>query len=210
MSNKVVKYLSLMRIKNLKIALSSVKKFTKVSYKLEQYMTPSELAALAIYTIHTEYNDIEDKVVMDLCCGTGMLAIGCSFFNPACLIGVDIDKEALEVCKNNLREFEIECDLIRSDLNNFEVEPGIVHTIVMNPPFGTKIKHQDVNALDKALKIANVVYSMHKKSTRDFLLKKYPGSKVIAQMKYDLPRTYDFHKSKNKVIDVDFIRFTKS
>ncbi|KAF9764263.1 Methyltransferase-like protein 5 [Nosema granulosis] len=199
-----------MKIKNLKIELSKVKRFTNISYKLEQYMTPAELAAHAIFCIHSEYDDIEGKIVMDLCCGTGILAIGCSFFGPKYLMAVDVDKEALDVCKENLINFEVECDLIRSDFNKFSMFSDMVDTVIMNPPFGTKIKHQDVKALDKALSIAKVVYSMHKKSTRDYFLKKYPSSKVVAQMKYDLPRTYDFHKSKNKVIEVDLIRFTRT
>lgn len=199
-----------MKLKNLKIELSKVKRFEKVSYKLEQYMTPPEMATSTIFAIHSEYNDIENKVVMDLCCGTGILAIGCSFFNPKLLIGVDIDKDALEVFKGNLDQFECDCELIRADFNSLEIPFGVVDTIIMNPPFGTKIKHQDLKALEKALTIANVVYSMHKTSTREFLLKRFPSSKVIAQMKYDLPRTYDFHKYKNKVIEVDLIRFVNT
>lgn len=198
-----------MKIKNLKIELSKVKRFSKISYKLEQYMTPAELASLSIFSIHSEYNDIEGRVVMDLCCGTGILAIGCSFFHPKCLIGVDVDKDALETFSENLKDFEVDCDLIRADFNSLNMADGFIDTIVMNPPFGTKIKHQDVKAVDKALSISKVVYSMHKKSTREFLLKKYPKAKVVAQMKYDLPRTYDFHKSKNKVIEVDLIRFVR-
>ncbi|WUR04226.1 methyltransferase-like protein 5 (METL5) [Vairimorpha necatrix] len=195
-----------MKFKDLKIELSKIKNFQNVKYKLEQYLTPPDLAAHVIYTIHTVYDDIQNKKILDLCCGTGMLSAACEFFNPGFLVGVDIDSEALEIYKENLN---YSYDLIKADFNELNFPDQFFDVVIMNPPFGTKIKHQDVKALDKALSIGKVVYSMHKTSTREFLLKKYKGAKVIAEMKYDLPRTYDFHKKKTKTIEVDFIRFTK-
>ena len=54
--------------------------------------------------------------------------------------------------------------------------------------------------------------SFHKKSTRKFLLKLirddwgFPESEVVAEMKFDIPQSYGFHKSKSKDIEVDLIR----
>ncbi|MGK3757997.1 MAG: hypothetical protein ACI8RD_010311, partial [Bacillariaceae sp.] len=54
--------------------------------------------------------------------------------------------------------------------------------------------------------------SFHKRSTRDFLLKTirddwgYPESEVVAEMSFDIPNSYKFHKSKTKDIEVDLIR----
>ena len=54
--------------------------------------------------------------------------------------------------------------------------------------------------------------SFHKKSTRDFLLKMiredwgFPESDVVAEMRFDIPKSYKFHKSKSKDVEVDLIR----
>lgn len=197
-----------MKFKELKIELSKIKHFTNVKYKLEQYMTPPDLAAHVVYSIHNLYNEIENKKILDLCCGTGILSKACSFFRPEIIIGVDVDNEALEIYKENLENF-VDFDIIKSDFNDLNLDLHFFDIVIMNPPFGTKIKHQDIKALDKALKLGKVVYSMHKKSTRDFLLKKYKNAKVIAEMKFEIPRTYEFHKKKIKIIELDFIRFLR-
>ena len=54
--------------------------------------------------------------------------------------------------------------------------------------------------------------SFHKRSTRDFLLKTirddwgFTESEVVAEMSFDIPNSYKFHKSKTKDIEVDLIR----
>lgn len=83
----------------------------------------------------------------------------------------------------------------------------------MNPPFGTKNNAgTDMKFLEVAMKLSsNVVYSLHKSSTRDYVLSKAAQlgaeGKVIAELRYDLPRAYKFHKKASVDIQVDFIRF---
>ena len=54
--------------------------------------------------------------------------------------------------------------------------------------------------------------SFHKKSTRNFLLKLiredwgFPESEVVAEMRFDIPKSYNFHKAKTKDVEVDLIR----
>ncbi len=56
------------------------------------------------------------------------------------------------------------------------------------------------------------VYSLHKTSTRDHVLSKAEkwGAKgeVLAELRYDLPASYRFHKKQSVDIEVDFIRFS--
>lgn len=62
------------------------------------------------------------------------------------------------------------------------------------------------------LELANTaVYSLHKTSTRDHILKACAEwgvqAQVIAELRYDIPATYKHHKKKSVDIEVDFIRF---
>jgi predicted RNA methylase len=89
---------------------------------------------------------------------------------------------------------------------------SIVDTVIMNPPFGTKIKGVDSIFLEKAFEMASTaVYSLHKTSTRDFIIKKATrcGAKVnvLAELRFDIPQMYQFHKQKSVDIEVDFLRF---
>merc|ERR1712154_535747 len=84
-------------------------------------------------------------------------------------------------------------------------KPIVIDTVLMNPPFGTKgNKGIDVAFLKAGLSFnPKAVYSLHKSSTREFLVKKfknlYPDYeiKVLAEMRYDLKSTYEFHKKKS-------------
>jgi rRNA N6-adenosine-methyltransferase METTL5 len=198
-----------MRLRDLRMGLSEVKGFVQTSVRLEQYLTPHDIAASMVYTAHTVYNDIEDKAVLDLCCGTGMLSIACSYFSPACILGMDICREALGVFRENLGNFGTEAELVVGSIDDRALLCRSFDTAVMNPPFGTKARHADIKALDLALEVCSIVYSLHKSSTRAYLLGKYSGAEVLAEIKYELPRTHSFHRKEKKVVEVDFIRFTQ-
>lgn len=57
----------------------------------------------------------------------------------------------------------------------------------------------------------NTVYSLHKSSTRDYVLSRAAqlGAQgtVVAELRYDLPKAYKFHKKASVDIHVDFVRF---
>ena len=86
--------------------------------------------------------------------------------------------------------------------------------LVKNPPFGTKHnKGLDMKFLQTGLRLASgSVYSLHKTSTRDHVLKKAQDWRVVAQvvaeLRYDLPATYKHHQKSSVDINVDFIRFS--
>ena len=69
----------------------------------------------------------------------------------------------------------------------------------------------DIEFLQRGISIAqNAVYSLHKTTTRDFVQKKVEEMnctfEVLAELKYDLPKTYKFHKKQSLDVYVDFIR----
>ncbi|ORY85396.1 S-adenosyl-L-methionine-dependent methyltransferase [Leucosporidium creatinivorum] len=89
-----------------------------------------------------------------------------------------------------------------------------IDTVVMNPPFGSWNKGIDMVFLETACEIAHsAVYSLNKSSTRDFIERKakqfgFEGE-VIAEMRYDLPKTMAFHKKATVDIQVDMWRFVR-
>lgn len=196
-----------MKLKNLKSALTYVKDFQDPKIDLEQYITPAELAANLAYTAHFQYNDIEDKCIVDLCAGTGMLSVACSFFSPKSIVSIDCDEDALAICKENMEYFEIENNnIVNQRIEDVDTK---CDTVIMNPPFGTRNSGADIMAVEKAMQIGNVVYSLHKTSTRKYILSKFTNAVVLAELKYDLHRTQKFHKKEKKEIYVDLIRFVK-
>ena len=64
-----------MKLKQLEAVLQQVEPFKDPKVQLEQYPTSPHLAARVIFTASEVYNDIVDKSVVDLGCGTGILAI---------------------------------------------------------------------------------------------------------------------------------------
>jgi len=85
----------------------------------------------------------------------------------------------------------------------------------MNPPFGTNVKGIDLVFLEAAFEISSTaVYSLHKSSTREHILRKAKEwgalPEVVAVLRFDLPKSLRFHKQKSVDIEVDFIRFDLS
>lgn len=140
-------------------------------------------------------------------------------FHFSLFFSFDIDNDALEICKGNLEELEIvSAELVQADVHVLaSSHPRLVKhfdTVLLNPPFGTKRNQgADLEFVRVALELSRgPVYSLHKTSTRTHILKTADrwGIKVqvLAQLHYDLPNTYKFHKKKSVDIEVDFIRFT--
>ena len=97
-------------------------------------------------------------------------------------------------------------------LDGLPFRSNCVDTILTNPPFGTKQNAGiDVAFLRAATRMAcRAVYSFHKSSTRAHLLKRIKewgyDVEVVAQMKYDIPKTYKFHRENSVDVEVDLIR----
>uniref|UniRef100_A0A8B9T6G5 Methyltransferase-like protein 5 n=3 Tax=Anatidae TaxID=8830 RepID=A0A8B9T6G5_ANAPL len=204
-----------LKLKELESCLQQVDTFESPKLLLEQYPTRPHIAACMLYTIHNTFDDIENKTIADLGCGCGMLSIGSAMLGAGFCVGFDIDAEALEIFNSNLEDFELtNVDFIQCDVCSLSDSMSeTFDTVIMNPPFGTKHnKGMDMIFLKTALQMAKTaVYSLHKTSTRQHIQKKADEwevkMEVIAELRYDLPASYKFHKKKSVDIEVDFIRF---
>ncbi|KAG2210531.1 hypothetical protein INT47_002473 [Mucor saturninus] len=192
-------------------------KLDEPKIEFEQYPTTPHLAARMLYTADTVYDDIEDKAVGDFGSGCGILSIAANILGAGYSVGFDIDPDAIKIAQENSDSFDVNIDFVNTDLSVATLDgfQGKLDTIIMNPPFGTKNnKGVDMVLLKKAIDIAGTsVYSLHKTSTREHIEKKAKEwgvtFEVVAELKFDVPMMYKFHKKKNVVIAVDFLRFEK-
>lgn len=205
-----------MKLKQLEQYLQDVEQFECPKIKLEQYATSPHIAARMLHTAQSSFGDIEGKIIGDLGCGCGTLSLGSILLGADFCFGFDMDPNALHLFQENCEKLEVTnidsvlCDVTKYLPDKFK---KCCDTVIMNPPFGTKTKGVDILFLKVALEMAkSSVYSLHKTSTRNHIEKKAIdfGSKchVLAELKFDLPSTYKFHKKKSVDIHVDFIRFS--
>uniref|UniRef100_A0A182IUK6 Uncharacterized protein n=2 Tax=Anopheles atroparvus TaxID=41427 RepID=A0A182IUK6_ANOAO len=205
-----------MKLKQLEQCLQTVDDFSNPKVKHEQYMTPSHIASHLLYTIQTQHGDLEQKLVLDLGSGSGMLSLGAALLGADYVIGVEIDPDAIENFRSNCEEFEVEnVDCVQADVLRLGETYGqrTFDTVLLNPPFGTKQNSGiDMAFLRVALDLSRgAVYSLHKTSTREHIKKKcrewqLPRSGVIAELRYNLPQTYTFHKRASVDVAVDLWR----
>ena len=196
----------LLNKKKLELILQKCEGYANPKVELEQYVTPSHIAAELLFVAFLK-GDIKGKIVADLGCGTGILGIGAKIMGAKKVLGIDIDKEAIEIAKENAKKMEVKIDFIVGDIENFNVE---VDTVLQNPPFGVKRRGADLMFLKKSIQISKVVYSMHKRGTREFIINflENSGAKItdMVTVSFPLPRLYTFHQKDRKFILVDLYR----
>jgi putative methylase len=193
---------------SLAIKLSKLKVFTKANFRLEQYPTDSEVAADLLWNAYMN-KDIEEKVIADLGCGTGILGIGCLLLGASKVIFVDRDEDVLKILKENLEGFD-NYEIVHSDIEAYDKKTDVV---IMNPPFGSKNTHADKKFLEKAFFVSSFVYSFHIAETRPYLQKfsSDQGFKMTHFWEYDFPlkKTMSYHKKRITRIRVVGVRFEK-
>ena len=167
------------------------------------------MASELLYMAGFEHNDLQGQII-DLGTGTGRLAIGASLMGAESVLGADIDRRAIMLAEENERKARVDVDWVVSNLDGVH---ELFDTAVMNPPYGTRIPHNDTKFLSRALELAPVVYSVHKNSTRDYLLRfvEARGWKVneVRSMKMVIPHLFEFHRRKLKPVEVDLYRITR-
>lgn len=206
-----------MKLKRLLHIPEEIETFENRKIELEQYTTSSHIAACILHTAQFVYGDITNKCVADLGCGSGILTIGAALLDARYCTGFDIDPSALSLSVENAvdRNVSGQCEFILCDVKQIDksMQLKAFDTVIMNPPFGTRAKGVDLEFLKMAVSLAtNAVYSLHKTSTRKHVIStaKQLGvhPKVIAELRFDLPASYKFHKYNSVDVQVDLIRFT--
>ena len=194
-----------MKKKDLEMLLQTIPPFDRPKALLEQYSTPSVIASDVVFMAYAE-GDIADKVVADLGCGTGILAIGAAKLGAKRVIGVDLDENAITQAQANAKFMNVEIDIMHIDVTEFDEK---VDTVIMNPPFGSQKRNADRPFLDIAMKVSDAVYSIHMSDTVDFLAKYVSdhGFYVDYQKRYkfEIPHMFSFHTKAKKCFDVSLL-----
>jgi len=201
----------LIRKLDLEKAISEVKPHPEPKAYLEQYTIPPEAAAQILYIAAYTYDDIIDKTILDLGCGTGRLAIGAVLVGADEAFGVDIDRVAVRTAHNNAEKTGVKekTNWVLADINAIR---GSFDTVLQNPPFGVQRKGADRKFLEKSLELGHRVYSLHKsgKSNREFIKRfiEKRGGKVtgVFPMEIEIPRLFKFHTKRKHRVKTDLYR----
>jgi putative methylase len=194
--------------RSLEIKLAKLETLENPKLGLEQYPVSPEAASELLYMAGFEHNDLAGKVV-DLGTGTGRLAIGAAMVGAVDVLGLDVDKNSIQVAARNADLARVEVDWVVGDL---DCVTGDFQTVLMNPPYGTRSPHLDTRFLSRAFELAPVSYSIHKSSTRSFLVEfaRKNGRRVdeVRSLGMRIPHLFDFHRKKWETIQVDLYRLS--
>ena len=155
-----------------------------------------------------EHNDLMGKTI-DLGTGTGRLAIGAAIMGSKKVVGVDLDERTNLLARENAAAAGVQVEWVVSDIAEVE---GSYDTVVMNPPYGTRIAHLDMEFLKRAFELAPIAYSIHKSSTRDHLKRVISrrGRVIdeIRSMELSIPHLFSYHQKRWENVQVDLYRIT--
>jgi len=183
---------------------------------LEQYTISEQVASTMLYIAAYTNNDVIGKTVLDLGCGTGRLSLGAAYLEAQEVVGVDVDKSAIETAAENSRMVNLagKVQWVIGDINSIA---GRFDTVLQNPPFGVQNRKADRAFLVKALESGNSVYSLHNHPETDsqlirqlkasgeflqvppspflerFVAKHYGSVKAVYAMLMTIPRLFGFH-----------------
>ncbi|HET7322715.1 MAG TPA: METTL5 family protein [Halococcus sp.] len=193
--------------------LAVVAGFENPQVSLEQYRTPPELAATLIHVADLQ-GDIENRLVVDLGTGTGMLALGAALRGPTGVVGIDIDPDPLHTARENEHRVGTTADVswLRADATDAPLQTDEKTTVVMNPPFGAQNanEHADRAFLATAARLSDISYSIHNAGSEAFV-ESFAADNAGAvtrtfRAELDLPRQFDFHDDDSHTVETEIFR----
>jgi putative methylase len=149
--------------------LSKVKPHSTPTPSLEQYTISAGAAATMLYIAAYANGDIVNKNVLDLGCGTGRLALGAAFLGAESVVGVDIDRKAVNTASENASTMGLG-EKVQWIAGDVDVIHGSFDTVLQNPPFGVQKRGADRKFVTRALELGSVAYSVHKRPGEDLTL----------------------------------------
>ena len=165
--------------------------------ELEQYSTPPDIAFEIIKKVNAAGN-LSGRIA-DLGCGTGRLSIAAALLG-ANITGFEIDESALNIAKEYSEKNNLEIKWINQAIEGIG---EVFDTVIMNPPFGSQRPGADKIFLEKAMNIANHIWTIHLSETRKFIEKVVDNNNCeiveLYEFDYPLKNTMAFHIKDTKV-----------
>lgn len=192
-----------MRARDIEILLSRVPPHPSPRAELEQYATPADLAVPLLLEARA-LGDIEGRDVVDLGCGTGILALGAAMLGASKVRGIDVDGKAVEVARGEAKRLGVGVDWLVEDVAGWR---GRCDTILMNPPFGAQVRGADRPFLEAALASAPVVYTFANAPSRAFTeaLAAERGFAATHAWAMRFPLRHQYRHQSKAVQDVDVV-----
>ena len=171
---------------------------------------PAPIAAELVFNAFN-LGDIRDRDVADLGCGTGMFAAGAAVMGASSVTAVDVDGSAVDAARAFARQNGLEIAFTVGEVQQLSER---FHTVLQNPPFGAQTKRADRVFIETALRIADVVYTIHNSNTISFieLMAGKLGFSVSFEKNYifKLEHTFDFHRKARVDHDVTLLRLVRT
>lgn len=199
--------------KELERLLNSIPTHPSPKVELEQYSTPSTAAATMLWMAEFHYHDISGKRVVDLGCGTGRLGLGAALLGAEYVVMLDIDEEPLRTAKIHSQRLMLGhvVDLVVCTIERLPMREGeVFHTALQNPPFGVHRRGIDIVFVKAAHRVAQVIYTMHKTSTEEYVrrviqeLGRRP--QVLFRERFCIPYMFSFHRKRKHCFLVSVLR----
>ncbi|KAF1073496.1 METTL5 family protein [Methanogenium sp. MK-MG] len=201
-----------MRIRQIEMLLEGCAGFPDPDARSEQYATPAVVAARFLHEADRQ-GDIRGMRVVDLGCGTGILACGAALLGAGEVIGIDWDAKALAVARKNAAALECDVTFLEADVSASCADIPPADTVIMNPPFGAQRAHADRPFIDAGLVSADVVWGIFNSGSRSFLDAYIRGRAVVDTVihaTFPIHRTFAHHTRDIMAIPVDFIRLVRT
>lgn len=201
-----------MKQRELEMLLQKIQPHPQPKPELEQYQTPAPVAADLVYRALAA-GDIQGRRVLDLGCGTGILAIGAALCGAERAVGLDLDIAALRAAEEAARTLGLPRELLSWLVGRAEEARLAADTVLMNPPFGAQRRHADQPFHVAALACAPVVYTLVNAETLDWARRFYvgAGARVTAEWSYRfaLPAQFPWHEKPRAHIEVAALRVAR-
>ena len=200
------------RKRDLERVIGSIPPHPSPRVELEQYATPPHVASRLLWIAAFTYDDVFDREVVDLGAGTGRLGLAAALLGARRVLLVDVDPKALRIALEHGERLGVSevLDALASDVRALALRKARFDVAIQNPPFGVHRRGADVEFLLMAMSLARVVYTIHKTSSVDYVVRRAVRAGWRVEKLFSdvilIPPIYAFHEERAHRVDVTALR----